>query len=240
MAAAEHASCGGGISITENRADDNFYKGLSHPIRRAILIELGKGDELAATHLASRFGMDPAERTTGVSYHLKQLAKFGCIEDAGTRKGARSCRFRLFRLNPEYQAIVLALAQREVAGPATEGATQRVEPGIKVEVAASGLRPTASSDELEAIAGYLQADGSPYGCLKAIADVVRSAGIAVTLPGEGESGDGVTQDHGLTPGKLSKMTRLNLRQGLCGCSTSLADGDGYCVNCTKPVAEAAV
>jgi DNA-binding transcriptional ArsR family regulator len=164
--------------------------------------------------------MDPdVDGTSEVSYHLGKLAGFGYVEEAGRQKGKRSAYLCFYRLKPEYEDIVSTLAQRGDAVTVT---------------AVSNLERPASSNVLETIARCLGADGSPYDSLTAIADIIRGEGVSVTLPGEEPA-----EDAALTPEKLGQMKRLNLRRGECGCPTPIADGDGHCVNCTKPITRVA-
>jgi DNA-binding transcriptional ArsR family regulator len=60
-------------------------RALAHPVRIALLEELalGGGGGLTATELGERIGESP----TTCSFHLRQLAKYGFVEEAGGGKG---------------------------------------------------------------------------------------------------------------------------------------------------------
>ncbi|WP_371528956.1 helix-turn-helix domain-containing protein [Streptomyces sp. NBC_01283] len=59
-------------------------RGLAHPLRMALLKSLRKGGPATASQLAARLG----ESSGATSYHLRQLAAHGFVEDApGRGKG---------------------------------------------------------------------------------------------------------------------------------------------------------
>lgn len=58
-------------------------RALAHPIRLRLLEELGAMDRATATELAEQIGESPAN----CSWHLRQLAKHGFIEEAGGGAG---------------------------------------------------------------------------------------------------------------------------------------------------------
>ncbi len=58
-------------------------RALAHPVRIALLEELVLGGALTATELGERIGESP----TTCSFHLRQLAKYGFVEEAGGGKG---------------------------------------------------------------------------------------------------------------------------------------------------------
>lgn len=61
-------------------------KALSHPLRRRILVYLGEHEPASPNRMAS----DLDEPLGNVSYHVKALLGFGCVELTGTepRRGA--------------------------------------------------------------------------------------------------------------------------------------------------------
>jgi DNA-binding transcriptional ArsR family regulator len=58
-------------------------RALAHPVRIALLEELALGGTLTATEIGERIGESP----TTCSFHLRQLAKYGFVEEAGGGKG---------------------------------------------------------------------------------------------------------------------------------------------------------
>jgi DNA-binding transcriptional ArsR family regulator len=63
--------------------DARTMRALAHPVRIALLEELVLGGALTATELGERIGETP----TTCSFHLRQLAKYGFVEEAGGGKG---------------------------------------------------------------------------------------------------------------------------------------------------------
>jgi DNA-binding transcriptional ArsR family regulator len=68
---------------TRRVTDVATMRALSHPVRIALLEELWMGGALTATELGERIGETP----TTCSFHLRQLAKYGWVEEAGGGKG---------------------------------------------------------------------------------------------------------------------------------------------------------
>lgn len=58
-------------------------RALSHPVRIALIEELTIGGAMTATELGEHIGETP----TTCSFHLRQLAKYGFVEEAGGGKG---------------------------------------------------------------------------------------------------------------------------------------------------------
>jgi DNA-binding transcriptional ArsR family regulator len=77
-------------------------RALAHPVRIALIEELLTGGAMTATEASERIGESP----TTCSFHLRQLAKYGFVEEAGGGKG-RSRPWRMtsiglsFTSNPE-------------------------------------------------------------------------------------------------------------------------------------------
>ena len=96
-------------------SDARTMRALAHPVRMALLEVLSLGDALTATEVGERIGESP----TTCSFHLRQLAKYGFVEEAGGGKGrARPWRMSTVGLrfstapdDPEAQLAVGALAQ---------------------------------------------------------------------------------------------------------------------------------
>jgi DNA-binding transcriptional ArsR family regulator len=66
-------------------ADAPTLRALAHPTRLAILEALGRGVPLTATEAAEIVGESPS----ACSFHLRMLAKYGLVEDAGGATGRR-------------------------------------------------------------------------------------------------------------------------------------------------------
>lgn len=58
-------------------------RALAHPVRIAIMEALGLGGPMTATEVGERIDESP----TTCSFHLRQLAKYGLVEEAGGGKG---------------------------------------------------------------------------------------------------------------------------------------------------------
>ena len=95
--------------------DARTLRALSHPVRLALIEELTIGGALTATELGERIGETP----TTCSFHLRQLAKYGFVEEAGGGKGrARPWRMTTIGMSfgetrdndPEYEIASRALA----------------------------------------------------------------------------------------------------------------------------------
>jgi DNA-binding transcriptional ArsR family regulator len=63
--------------------DAQTLRALAHPVRIALYEELAYGGAMTATELGKRIGETP----TTCSFHLRQLAKYGFVEEAGGGKG---------------------------------------------------------------------------------------------------------------------------------------------------------
>jgi predicted ArsR family transcriptional regulator len=63
--------------------DAQTMRALAHPVRIALVEELVFGGAMTATQLGELVGESP----TTCSFHLRQLAKYGFVEEAGGGKG---------------------------------------------------------------------------------------------------------------------------------------------------------
>jgi DNA-binding transcriptional ArsR family regulator len=73
-----------GPALGSRRVSDiATMRALSHPVRVALVEELWRGGAMTATELGERIG----ETATTCSFHLRQLAKYGWVEEAGGGKG---------------------------------------------------------------------------------------------------------------------------------------------------------
>jgi DNA-binding transcriptional ArsR family regulator len=64
-------------------ADPRALRALAHPVRIALLEALWLGGPMTATEVGERIGESP----TTCSFHLRQLAKYNFVEEAGGGKG---------------------------------------------------------------------------------------------------------------------------------------------------------
>jgi predicted ArsR family transcriptional regulator len=72
--------------------DVRMLRGIAHPMRNRILEEMGAGGPMRAADVAERMGI-PANQA---SFHLRQLAKYGLVEEAPEL--ARDGRDRVWRV----------------------------------------------------------------------------------------------------------------------------------------------
>ena len=63
--------------------DARTLRALAHPVRIAILEALSLGGAMTATEVGEQIGESP----TTCSFHLRQLARYGFVEEAGGGKG---------------------------------------------------------------------------------------------------------------------------------------------------------
>ncbi|HTT54527.1 MAG TPA: helix-turn-helix domain-containing protein [Streptosporangiaceae bacterium] len=71
------------LSALRNVTDARTLRALTHPVRIAIIETLSRESALTATELGERIGESP----TTCSFHLRQLARYGFVEEAGGGKG---------------------------------------------------------------------------------------------------------------------------------------------------------
>src|SRR5579875_1818261 len=85
-------------------------RALAHPVRLSILEVLGLSGPLTATEVGERIGESP----TTCSFHLRQLAKYGFVEEAGGGKG----RARPWRMTGLHTDISAGDPEAEIASNA--------------------------------------------------------------------------------------------------------------------------
>jgi DNA-binding transcriptional ArsR family regulator len=85
----------GVIQLTDPRA----LRAVAHPTRLKLLGELRRVGPLTATQAGGRIGESPA----GCSFHLRQLAKYGLVEEAGGGRG-RSRPWRATAMGHEWSS----------------------------------------------------------------------------------------------------------------------------------------
>jgi len=85
----------GGVAEIPKMTDVRMLRGIAHPMRNRILEEMSAGGPMRAADVAERLGI-PANQA---SFHLRQLAKYGLVEDAPEL--ARDGRDRVWRVTFE-------------------------------------------------------------------------------------------------------------------------------------------
>jgi predicted ArsR family transcriptional regulator len=73
------------VPSTVEVTDPRSLRGLAHPVRLALIGLLRREGPLTATQAGERLGESPAS----CSFHLRQLAKYGLVEEAGGGPGRR-------------------------------------------------------------------------------------------------------------------------------------------------------
>jgi DNA-binding transcriptional ArsR family regulator len=104
-----------GLSDIREITDASTLKALAHPVRIALIEALSLERAMTATELGERIGESP----TTCSFHLRQLAKYGFVEEAGGGKGrarpwrmtSRGYRFRDTSDDPETQVAAGILSR---------------------------------------------------------------------------------------------------------------------------------
>lgn len=99
--------------------DAGAVKAIAHPLRLRLLELLGIGGPATATDLASRVEESPAN----CSWHLRQLAAHGFIEETGEGRG----RQRYWRLVPESTSFNDDTDDPELAAASQAGGTAFLE-----------------------------------------------------------------------------------------------------------------
>lgn len=91
--------------------DPQVLRAIAHPVRNRILAELDARGSLRAADVARELGL-PANQA---SFHLRQLAKYGLVEE--DPEAARDKRDRVWRLvNPEGFSIEMGEVERQPGG----------------------------------------------------------------------------------------------------------------------------
>jgi DNA-binding transcriptional ArsR family regulator len=96
-------------------SDARTLRALTHPVRVALIETLGVDGPMTATEAGERIGESP----TTCSFHLRQLAKYGFVEEAGAGRGrARpwrmttlGMRFSNVHDDPETELAAIALGR---------------------------------------------------------------------------------------------------------------------------------
>lgn len=88
------------LATPAGMATSRTMRAVAHPIRIALLENLTREGQLTATEAAGILGESPAT----CSFHLRQLEKYGLVEDAGGRV-RRERPWQLTRLGQHYTAL---------------------------------------------------------------------------------------------------------------------------------------
>jgi hypothetical protein len=75
----------GSQPVARDVTDPRELRAMTHPVRLALMEALSLHDALTATEAGELIGESP----TTCSFHLRQLAKYGFVEEAGTAPGRR-------------------------------------------------------------------------------------------------------------------------------------------------------
>ncbi|MEU3945329.1 helix-turn-helix domain-containing protein [Streptomyces sp. NPDC029526] len=94
--------------------DARSLRGLAHPMRMQLLNELRRGGPATASRLAAKLG----ESSGATSYHLRQLAAYGFVEDAPEQGKGRERWWRAVHEGVRFDAALLQDSDPDVRGAA--------------------------------------------------------------------------------------------------------------------------
>lgn len=94
--------------------DARSLRGLAHPLRMQLLNTLRRGGPATASQLAAKLG----ESSGATSYHLRQLAAYGFVEDAPEHGKGRERWWRAVHMGVHYDESLLQDPDPEVRGAA--------------------------------------------------------------------------------------------------------------------------
>lgn len=94
------ASGGGVRSELREVSDARAFRALAHPVRLALIETLSLEGPLTATVAGEKIGESP----TTCSFHLRQLAKYGFVEEAGGGTG-RARPWRMTSIGMHYSSV---------------------------------------------------------------------------------------------------------------------------------------
>jgi DNA-binding transcriptional ArsR family regulator len=110
--------------------DPKAMRAMAHPVRLALMQALNDAGTLTATEAAERVGESPSN----CSFHLRQLAKYGFVEEAGGGNG-RQRPWRTvhtgFRMTDVHEDPETAMAAGTLAQVVTERWLQRAREGME-------------------------------------------------------------------------------------------------------------
>src|SRR6201986_2432886 len=99
-------------------SDPKAIRALAHPLRLDLLQVLGSGGPATAAHCGRILGTSQAN----CSFHLRQLAKYGFVEDAGPGTDQRERQWRVPHPGP---TLRITPARSATGGDALEGGAVR-------------------------------------------------------------------------------------------------------------------
>jgi predicted transcriptional regulator len=108
--AAARAQGGAPVTLTDAKA----MRAVAHPVRMALIELFGYHETLTATQASDLLGESPAN----CAFHLRTLAKYGFVEEAGGGRGRERpwrLRYRGLELAPPWQDTETRLAAHAVA-----------------------------------------------------------------------------------------------------------------------------
>jgi hypothetical protein len=115
----ESAAAGSGRAGELNLADPKAMRAMAHPMRMALIELLAVTPTLTATQASEVLGESPAN----CAFHLRTLAKYGFVREAGGGKGRERPWTRVHRSislstesQPDYQAELAAHALAQAYG----------------------------------------------------------------------------------------------------------------------------
>lgn len=94
--------------------DARSLRGLAHPMRMQLLNLLRRGGPATASQLAAKLG----ESSGATSYHLRQLASYGFVEDAPDRGKGRERWWQAVHEGVRFESALLQDSDPEVRGAA--------------------------------------------------------------------------------------------------------------------------
>jgi predicted ArsR family transcriptional regulator len=94
-------------------SDPKAMRALAHPVRLALIEALADAGTLTATEAGERVGESPAN----ASFHLRQLAKYGFVEEAGTQGRRRPWKLKQLgmRFTDVHEDEATAAAARQLS-----------------------------------------------------------------------------------------------------------------------------
>jgi DNA-binding transcriptional ArsR family regulator len=189
---------------TVQLSNPRALRALAHPIRLELISLLRRGGPLTATQAGERIG----ESAASCSFHLRQLAKYGLVEEAGGGRG-RERPWRATAISTEWAArggddeadaagamLTRVVVERYFQSVLAWLDRRPLEDAGWVEAAGVGdAIAWMTPDELREVEGRIRALLEPYvkrlgepGALAAGARAVNIIGLAFPLPedpGEG-------------------------------------------------------
>lgn len=126
--------------------DPRILRAIAHPTRNRVLHELSAAGSLRAADIAKRTGI-PANQA---SFHLRQLAKYGLVEEAADE--GRDKRDRVWRLvAPEGFALNMGELEQEPGGQAAVAVFRRESAAWAHQVVDAAYSGKRQPDTLQSV-----------------------------------------------------------------------------------------